>query len=313
MTRPNLFIVGAMKAGTSSLHEYLHQHPQIFMSRMKEPQYFAPHNTRWGQPWGQGNSFPKPGIDWYLKLFSEAGDAKYAGESSVSYTARPWVVDCERRLYEFNPKAKIIYLMRDPIERAISHYWNFVDDGREDRDPLTAIQRKEEYISRSDYAMQIKPYLETFGREQVYTLTLEGLQSDPTREFRELFRWLDVDTEVPIDTRQRFNVSQNIVLQTRRHLVGLDTTLKHWRWKRFERMLPQAIPACLRRLAYRSVDKNAVDCRSTVEYLRPILQERTQALTELLGREFAEWTTLYASTGALAGAGVSPSDSVMSS
>jgi hypothetical protein len=290
---PNLFIVGAMKAGTSSLHEYLNQHPQIFMSRMKEPQYFAPHITRWGQHWGQGALFPEPGIDWYLKLFSEAGDAKYAGESSVSYTARPWVVDCEMRIHKFNPMAKIIYLMRDPIERAISHYWHFVVDGREDRDMLVAFQRREEYVTRSDYAMQLRPYLKTFGHEQVFTLTLENLQNDPNGVFRRLFTWMGVNPDVPIDTRERFNVSQNVVLQTRRHRVFLDTTLKHWRWKRLERLLPKIIPAWMRRLTYLSVDKNAVDCRLAIEYLRPILQDRTKALTDTLGRRFPEWTTLY--------------------
>ncbi len=293
MEFPNLFIVGAMKAGTSSLHEYLHQHPQIFMSRMKEPQYFSPHTTRWGQRWGQGNPFPEPGIDWYFKLFSEAGDAKYAGESSVSYTSRPWVIDCERRIHAFNPDARIIYLMRDPIERSISHYWHFVVDGREDRDMLTAMQRTEEYVARSDYAMQLKPYLDKFGPEQVFTLTLENLQEQPDREFRRLFNWLDVDPNVPIDTRNRFNVTQSVVLQPRRHRVFMDTLMKHWRWRRLEGKLPDAIPAVSRRLAYRSIDKNAVDCVPTIEYLRPILKDRIQSLTELLGRDFPEWKTLY--------------------
>src|SRR5262245_27750477 len=93
---PNLFIIGAMKAGTSSLHEYLHQHPEIFMSRFKEPQYFAPHTTRLGFKWGQGNPCPEPGIDWYRRLFRDAGDVKYAGESSTSYTCRPIHCGCER-------------------------------------------------------------------------------------------------------------------------------------------------------------------------------------------------------------------------
>ncbi len=164
--KPNLFIIGAMKAGTSSLHEYLHQHPEMFMSRFKEPQYFAPHSTRWGEKWGQGNPYPEPGIDWYLRLFENVGDVKYAGESSSSYTARPWVTGCECRIHQFNPNARLIYLMRDPIERTISHYWHFVADGREDRDMLTAIRQNDEYVARSHYAMQLKPYLDTFGPER---------------------------------------------------------------------------------------------------------------------------------------------------
>ncbi len=290
---PNLFIIGAMKAGTSSLHEYLHQHPEIFMSRMKEPQYFAPHLTRWKEAWGQGCPFPEPGMDWYLKLFAEAGDVKYAGESSVSYTARPWVEDCEKRIYEFNPQARLIYLLRDPIERTISHYWYFVKDGREDRDMLTAIRRKEEYISRSDYARQLKPYLETFGREQVFVLTLEELNGKPEETFRRLFEWLGVDPDVPIETSKRFNVSRQELLQTRRGLVFLDTMLKHWRWKGLEPRLPGFVPKILKRMTYRQVVKRTVDEGPTVGYLRPILQEATEQLTKLLGREFPEWTTLY--------------------
>src|SRR5262249_14086468 len=155
---PNLFIIGAMKAGTSSLHEYLHQHPEIFMARFKEPQYFAPHTTRSGHRWGQGNPYPEPGHGWYLRLFARAGHVKYAGGSSGSYTARPWVAGCEKRIWEFNPEARLIYILRDPIERTVSHYWHFVLDGREDRDMLPAVRRNPEYVARSYYAMQLQPY-----------------------------------------------------------------------------------------------------------------------------------------------------------
>jgi hypothetical protein len=290
---PNLFIIGAMKAGTSSLHAYLHQHPQIFMSRFKEPQYFAPHSTRWGQKWGQGNPYPEPGIDWYLRLFAEAGDAQYAGESSVSYSARPWVCDCEKRIYNFNPAARMIYILRDPVERAISHYWQFVADGREDLDPLSAMRKKSDYIARSHYAMQLRPYLEQFGADQVFTLTLEELQAKPETMFRRLFTWLGVNAEVCIDFHEKHNVGREEYRQTRRGLVFLDTTMKHWRWKRIEPSLPVSIPKALRRFTYREIERRAVDTESAVQYLRPILQRHTRELSDLLGRDFPEWTTLY--------------------
>ena len=292
---PNLFIIGAMKAGTSSLHEYLHQHPEIFMSRLKEPQYFAPHKTRWGQPWGQGYSHPEPGDDWYLRLFAAAGDARYAGESSVSYTARPWVGDCEKRIHEFNPAARLIYILRDPVERSLSHYWHFVADGREDRSPEAAMRRRGEYVSRSDYALQLQPYLETFGSNQVYILTLEELQHNPGNTLRHLFVWLGVDPNVSIATDKRLNVSPRHVSQTRRGLVPLDTWLKHWRWRQLARYLPHGISPWLHRVTHRSVDRESVDMRSTIRYLRPILQRRTERLTTMLGRSFPEWTTLYPS------------------
>lgn len=293
---PNLFVIGAMKAGTSSLHEYLHQHPQIFMSRFKEPQYFAPHATRWGQMWGQGNPCPEPGSAWYERLFADAGDVRYAGESSVSYTARPWVENCEQRIYAFNPAARLVYLMRDPVERVISHYWHFVNDGREDLDLISAIRRKPDYLARSHYAMQLRPYVDRFGADQVFTMTLEEFNSDPARWFSQLFQWLNIDVDVPIDTSQRFNVSDAKITQTRRGRVFLDTLIKHGRWKRLEARLPASVPSLIRRLTYRQVARSDVETAAAIELIRPSLQAQTRELSELLGREFPEWTTLYPST-----------------
>jgi hypothetical protein len=292
MKYPNLFIIGAMKAGTSSLHEYLHQHPQIFMSRFKEPQYFAPHTTRWGIKWGMGHPHPEPTMGWYLDLFAEAGDVKYAGESSVSYTAAPWISDCHRRIHAFNPDARLIYLLRDPIERTISHYWHFVADGREDREMLTAIRRNEDYVSRSNYARQIRPYLTTFGQEQVFVLTLEELTAAPGATFRRLFAWLEVDPDYPIATEQKFNVGSPRLWQTRRGLVLLDTLQKSWRWKKQSSRVPQPVRRLLQQLTYRSIDRAVVDTRHVIDYLRPIQQRQVEELSALLGRQFLEWTTL---------------------
>jgi hypothetical protein len=290
---PNLFIIGAMKAGTSSLHEYLHQHPDIFMSRMKEPQYFAPHVTRQGLRWGQGCPHPQPGMDWYLRLFDDAGDAKYAGESSVSYTAIPWVTGCAERLFAFNSQAKFIYLLRDPIERALSHYWHFVADGREDRDPLTAIQRKEEYVSRSDYLRQIEPYWSQFGRDAVYVLTLEDLMDSPKETLSELFAWLGVDPHVPIDTQTRFNVGTTELWQTRRGLVPVDTWRKHWRVRAVAERCPKVLRRLLQRLVYRRVNRSDVDVEPAIDHLRSVLQPKTRRFEQAVGRDFPQWRWLW--------------------
>jgi hypothetical protein len=292
---PNLFIIGAMKAGTSSLHEYLHQHPEIFMSRFKEPQYFAPHQTPTGHWWGQGHPFPEPGIDWYLRLFQDAGDVKYAGESSVSYTAAPWVIDCDKRIHEFNPEARLIYIMRDPVERSISHYWHFVVDGRETRPMLEAMRKKEEYVSRSHYARQIWPYIETFGRDRLFLLTLEELTAEPKEVFRRLFHWLGVDPDVAINSDEVFNVTAKDVKHTRRGLVWLDRFIKGWRWPGLHARTPRWLLSRLDRLAHRSIHRSEVDPEPATAYLRPILQDATRELEDIMGRKFPEWTTLYAS------------------
>jgi hypothetical protein len=286
---PNLFIIGAMKSGTSSLHESLHQHPDIFMARMKEPQYFAPHRTRWGQWWGQGQPWPAPGIGWYLDLFRDAANVKYAGESSVSYTAAPWVSGCERRIHAFNPDARLIYIMRDPVTRALSHYWHFVNDGREDLPPFEAVHRREDYVARSDYARQLKPYIDVFRRERVFTLTLEELEREPAATMRRLFTWLGVDPRVRV-TVQHINIGRTTLRQTRRHLVPVDTMVKHWRWKQIERRLPSAVPRLIERIAYRTVDKRKVPIAEATAFLQQTLAPRVRDLSALLGRDFPEWT-----------------------
>jgi hypothetical protein len=291
---PNLFIIGAMKAGTSSLHEYLHQHPEIFMSRFKEPQYFAPHRTREGLDWGQGNPCPELGIGWYLRLFEDAGNVKYAGESSVSYTAVPVHTGCHERIYSFNPEARLIYIMRDPVERTISHYWHYAAAGWEDRDMLTAVRRLKEYVSRSDYAMQLKPYFDTFGRDRVYMLTLEELTANPGETLRNLFAWLGVDPEFPVKADEKFNVGGSVLRQTRRGLVPVDAILQGWRWDLAKRFLPGFVPSCLSQLVYRTVRRNEADHGPAIRYLRRILEAPTRTLANMVGREFPEWTTLYA-------------------
>lgn len=277
-----------MKAGTSSLHEYLHQHPQIFMSRFKEPQYFAPHRTQYGQ-WGQGNPLPEPGIDWYLRLFAEAEDAIYAGESSVSYTARHWISGCEQRIWEFNPEARIIYLMRDPIGRAISHYWHFVAAGRETLPPEQALRERDDYVARSDYAYQIEPYLRRFGEDRVYLLTLEELQADPQGTFARLFAWLGLDDTIEIDTSQRHNVRELELRQARRYARPLARMLSGWRWEHWKSRLPAAVEQLLERATYRPVDRTALDLTEVRDYLRERLTLRIAALSRLTGRDYSAW------------------------
>ena len=117
---PNLFIIGAMKSGTTSLHEYLNEHPDIFMSNVKEPGYFAECM----------NYYPKD-LAWYESLFKEAKGEMIIGESSTNYTKLPICTDVVNKIWEFNPDARFIYVMRDPIKRVISHYWHGVKYGDE--------------------------------------------------------------------------------------------------------------------------------------------------------------------------------------
>jgi Sulfotransferase family len=292
--RPNLFIIGAMKAGTTSLHECLSQHPDVFMTSFKEPQYFAPHRKRHHGQWGQGGNLPEPGADWYLRLFEKAGEARYAGESSTGYTKDPWVTGCADRIHEFNPEAKLIYIMRDPAGRTISHYWYRVMGREESRTPLEAIKQDEVYTAFSDCARQLRPYIERFGRSAVHVLTLEELAAQPAHTLDRLCEWLAIE---PLGARMSFdsrNVGPSELRRVRPSMAFLRYWELHWRWQGFMRRHP-GVASMVRRATTQPVIRDRSAERAVREYLRPIQQPQVRALSNLVGRDFPEWQTTSSS------------------
>ncbi|MBE9190538.1 sulfotransferase [Gloeocapsopsis crepidinum LEGE 06123] len=280
--RPNLFVIGAMKAGTSSLHNYLNNHPQIFMCSPKEPMFFSNHSN-----WEKGEQE-------YLKLFENAGDALLVGESSTNYSKAPYYSGVPELIAQFNPDARFIYIMRDPIERTISHYWFHVSYFKERRDIVTAIQQQPHYLEVSDYAMQLKLYFDAFGKERVATLTLEDLKKDATKEMQKLFAWLGVDSSfVPQNLEERKNVTPRKVLWQEKSLAGSLRNSKYW--QAVKPIVPKSMRTWAKSWSNTYVDREVVDLEPVKAFLRPIQVKQVETLSELLGRQFPEWKTLYAS------------------
>ena len=281
---PNLFIVGAMKSGTSSLHNYLATHPEIYMSEFKEPQYFADLGKDISR-----NKFPTE--EAYLSLFQEAGNAKIIGESSTNYSKIPEFIGVPQRIKDFSPEAKIIYIMRDPIERALSHYWERVKRYLEGRDMLSTIKNEPEIINVGYYAMQLKPYLEVFGRERVFILTLESLQANQAETLQAIFEWLEVDGSFPVPEIGKYNVGEAEVSM----FIGapLVTLLRQTPiWSVITKLLPKSLSNNIRKLT-KPVKRDMSQAPDAIAYLRPILLQQTEELCQLLDRQFPEWTTLY--------------------
>lgn len=275
--RPNLFIIGAMKSGTTSLHSYLADHPQIFMSRYKEPCYFN-EELRWTK-----------GENWYLDLFAEAASEPIVGESSTTYTMQPKYSGVVEKIERFAPEARFIYLLRDPIERVISHYWYAVTGYGECRDIMTAVRENPNYANFSCYATQLEPYMACFGRERIYVMTLEALQSAPRDSLRDVFAWLGIDTAVELPgLSERRNVTPQKIEKVRG--FGL---LSRFRYSRFWELSAPNIPPAIRqvgkRLALRYEDRTEQPVEQVEAYLRPILVEEIVRLSRMLGRDFPEW------------------------
>ncbi len=177
---PNLIVIGAMKSGTTSLHYYLHLHPQIAMSKEKELDYFIEQKN-----WCNGRI-------WYESHFT--GKAKVYGESSVNYTNFPQVRNVPRRMYYLVPDAKLIYVLRDPIERIISHYIHSYANGNENRSFAKAILHPEgEYLCRSKYYMQLEQFLKYYPNSSILIINQEELYINRVNTLQEIFRFLGVD------------------------------------------------------------------------------------------------------------------------
>ena len=214
---PNFLIVGIAKCGTSSLHNYLAQHPQVFMSAVKEPRFIT----------SQFTQFPLngPGDDkveeWYVKqyedyakLFEDSSGALAVGESSADtayfYNGSIPVI----KKYLGDPK--IIIVLRNPIKRACSAYQHLVRDEREDlpfeealREERSRIHNNWEliyhYTAVSHYYEPVKAFMESFTN--VLVILNEDLERNPRKTLLEVFKFLEIDSTVPIDTDVHHNMS----------------------------------------------------------------------------------------------------------
>jgi hypothetical protein len=199
---PNLIIIGAMKCGTSSLHYYLSLHPQIRMSRNKELNFFAA-EFNW----------PK-GLAWYRSHFT--GAAKVYGESSPVYTHYPLFGGIPERMASVVPEAKLIYLVRDPVERLLADYVHCYAMELEHRpftEVIAELSPHNPYIQRSLYSLQLQPYRKLFPDSQIMVIAQEELYQRRLESLQKIFRFLEVD---PSFLSPHFSVIRNRTASKRR-------------------------------------------------------------------------------------------------
>jgi hypothetical protein len=181
-TLPNFIIIGGLKCGTTSIHHYLGVHPDINMSKPKELNFFAAE-----QNWDLG-------LDWYRGRFDDR--FKVNGESSPHYTNRPRFNGVAERIHQHVPDVKMIYMVRDPIKRILSHWVHASGAGYETREFEETLNLPDtSYIQRSMYWMQLQPYLEDFDHSQIEIITQEELGRDRDGTMKKAFRHLGVDEE----------------------------------------------------------------------------------------------------------------------
>jgi hypothetical protein len=297
LRKPGLFVIGAMKSGTSYLSRLLGLHPSIFIPDLEEPSYFVPPGQLrdiWPYMWDQGIWRSE---EAYLRLFQPGGDATILGEASTNYSKVPLVSGVPERIARFNDEARFIYIMRDPVERSISHYWHMVRFNAEYRPMLSAILQDPRYMAVSHYARQLAPYFSLFGRERVFTLTFEELVRDTESAMQRIYGWLGLDPFVAAPTASvcAENVTPDVVAQP--SFFGLAHRLRIFTPLRtITPYLPIAIRGAAKRLTSVRVARRTIDATSVVDFLRPIQRRQSQELIDMIGRDFPEWTTLFESS-----------------
>jgi hypothetical protein len=179
---PNLIVMGAQKCGTTSLHYYLGLHPEIYMSKEKELNYFVAEYN-----WGKG-------IDWYRSHFR--ANARILGEASNSYSNFPFYPGVPERMHAIIPEARLIYILRDPVERILSHYMHLWTSGEESRPLPEALEDLESspYVSRSMYHRQVEQYLPYFSDSRILIITAEALLRDRLNTLQRVYSFLNVDS-----------------------------------------------------------------------------------------------------------------------
>jgi hypothetical protein len=274
MPLPNLIIIGAMKCGTTSMHHYLRRHPQIAMSSEKELNFFI-----------EERNWPK-GLDWYAAQFP--GGTEVRGESSPNYTAAVRFPGVPARMHSVVPDARLLYMVRDPVERLISH-WMHNYSRRIEQRALQEVARDRVYIDRSLYWTQISAFLEYYARSQILVVSMDELENERRATMRKVFDFLGVtpDFYSPVYAVKMHRSAQ------RRRRTAVGTWLETTRMGRSIEALPGRVRWPLSNLVYfpfsRSVARPVLTEHDRLE-ISSRLQEDVSRFREFTGRDFAEWS-----------------------
>jgi hypothetical protein len=263
------------------------------MSRIKEPCFFVDcHELKMLAPRIYSLGIWKY-IDRYANLFDKSDKNLILGESSTLYTYFPHTSNIPKKIHAFNPDARFVYIIRDPIERTLSHFWHNTRMESRFLNPYDEISNNPVYINTSYYSMQLEQYLKYFTKDRLFVYTFEKLVGQPRTFLTAIFNWLGVNSQVAIN-----NLNQPQNESPKEITVYKSNTLPYWiRASKpallLEKRLPYIVHIFMDSLFKKRIARYNVSVDRVIEYLRPIQLRQTDILARLLGIEFPEWKTLY--------------------
>ncbi|MHA7646495.1 sulfotransferase family protein [Nitrosopumilus sp. S4] len=280
---PNFFIVGASKAGTTSLYLYLEKTKGIFMSPVKEPLFFAPSLNKYKRFASITNEKE------YLNLFKGVKNERVIGEASTGYLTDQ---DSPELIHQKIPNAKIIIILRNPIHRAYSYYLHNVRNGSETisfREAVNCEQKKIEktnthrhYIGGSMYYIAVKKYLELFGKDNVMIIVFEEFIEDTYNSVIKVIKFLGIDSKPPKeidDINNSFRVARGPIVKK---ILSNSYILKAVRNAKISQSKIQWIRE---KILEKKIEKPKLD-EEDCKYVRKILYDDVQNLKKLTNLNF---------------------------
>jgi hypothetical protein len=270
-------LIGAQKCGTTSLAAQLSHHPEICFCQEKEPAYFNR-----AKDW-------RATLEQYHSLY-QPSEGQLCGEASTSYTFIPEWPGVPERLYEYNPELKLIYIMRQPVERVISNYAHKIARGLVSAPPETVVWKDPSLLNRSRYGVQIRPFIELFGRDKVLLMVFEEYIAAQRESLDQVANFLGIESQSWGD----------VAIESRHSSTGawhLAPSIRRFVDMRQIRALISLVPAHWRNRLRPLVAKRLVDKPEFSSYLREtlwrFLEDDVATVEALLGRRLNIWREGY--------------------
>jgi len=303
MSLPNFLIIGAAKAGTNALYHYLRQHPQIYMSPWKEPKFFAfETEADLGFRAANGRDAPVNAsviLDQaeYEELFDDARDGELArGEASTHYL---YVEKSPGRIKTLIPDARLIAVLRNPVDRAFSSYQHLVRDDLEPLDFGAALDAEPQriaehyaylyrYTDMGFYSQQLDRYEKTFPENQLCVLLYDDLRSDPEETCRRIFSFLGVDEDFVPDMSGEYNRSGVPKNRFMHRLLNPSAPMKRRLWNVTPRFARERLLDAQTKIVNRNLQRQTMP-EPERDRLRGVFREEVGRLEARLDRDLSHW------------------------
>jgi hypothetical protein len=294
MALPNFFIVGAAKSGTTALYRYLRQHPDVYLPEVKEPRFFAhdpDDDTEYAGPRAHVliDSVVKD-LAQYEALYAGVNGERAIGDASPAYLPSPVAAE---RIRAAVPDARIVAVLRDPVERAYSHFLDNVGSGWEPETDFERVLdlreqrraerwwRKWDYVDNGLYAAQLERYFEAFDRDRIRIYLHDELRADAHGLLTDLLTFLEVDPSVQLEVSKGHNVSAVPRSKSVHRLLSAPAPVR--------RALKPLVPGrARRRIRRRNLHRPEMPAPARAR-LRDLYREDVRRLEALIGRDLSAW------------------------